>query len=76
MSLIDIQAAQIKAAEDAVIATLPFELRGSPPEADKDCRTCAKHLKLHGYECRSTVLCVDGDQYQPTQPVRLWRTTK
>lgn len=40
-------------------------------DAAKDCRTCGKARKS-GHQCGSTAACIDGDQYQPTQPVRLW----
>jgi len=41
-------------------------------DAVKDCRTCKHHYMCTWPEQFAERGCTNGDQYQPTQPVRLW----
>ena len=46
-----------------------------PPAPHRDCRVCG-HFRTAAH-CMSALQCIDGLQFQSTQPIHLWfRTTK
>ena len=54
----------------------PEIIRPTITRPEPDCRTCTRSNIRYGItSCRATVLCTNGDQYRPLQPIHLWKTT-
>lgn len=69
-SAMDLRGSASPTAGAPVVPVEQMRISSGSPEA-ADCRACTHFMGL-GNPCRSTVRCIDADQFKPTRQVAMW----